>query len=527
MKCPSVGSLCAGWTDLRWACERGGADGAVSDDVVDGAASTWRVEEGDCIDVLRGLPDASIDAVVTDPPYGIGFMGKAWDTFDPSTLEQRVGSRDGNGPPSDVRDGRAKGRTASAFANPAGEAGAYDLSLTANRRFQAWCEAWASEALRVLKPGGHLIAFGGTRSYHRMAAGVEDAGFEIRDTIAWMFGSGFPKSLDVSKAIDKAAGADREIVGRSERHIAKGEAAASSVYAQDEWTRENGRMGEFVTAPATPEAEQWAGWGTALKPGFEPIVVARKPLAGTVATNVLAHGTGCLNIDGCRVAAAHDAGRWPANVVLDEAAGSMLDAQAGELTSGANPTQRTSDKSRQAYGDFKGQRECISARGADVGGASRFFYCAKASSGERNAGLSALSTSDAKRTSSPESTFHNGRAGSKRVDDREYVAVPRTNVHPTVKPITLMRWLVRLVTPPGGAVLDLFAGSGTTGIAAVLEGLHFVGVEREFSYASIARARIAHWERTPWIPVPAVAAQAGQVTLDELLDVERNGTSAT
>jgi hypothetical protein len=182
---------------------------------------------------MAAMPESSVDAIVTDPPYGLGFMGKAWDTFDPATMERRVGRRDGSGPPSDAHDGRAKGRARSAFANPGGEAGAYDFSLRGNRAFQAWCEAWARESLRVLKPGGHLVAFGGTRTYHRLAAGVEDAGFEIRDQLQWLFGSGFPKSKNLGD-----------------------------------------------------------GRGTALKPGHEPIVLARKPFRGSATANVAEHGTG-------------------------------------------------------------------------------------------------------------------------------------------------------------------------------------------------------------------------------------------
>ncbi len=429
---------------------------------------SWRVEHGDCIAVMRALPKASIDAIVTDPPYGLGFMGQGWDTFDPTTLAKRVGVRDGNGPPSDVRDGRSKGRTSSAFANPAGEAGACDVSLRGSRAFQAWCEDWAREALRTLRPGGYLLAFGGSRTYHRLVTGIEDAGFEVRDSLQWLFGSGFPKSLNVGH-----------------------------------------------------------GRGTALKPGHEPILLARAPLRGTVAANLDAHGTGALNIDACRIAPTEtDLGRWPSNVLLDEAAAVVLDEQSGQLLSGANPTRRSSDKFRDVYGDFTGQAECVPARGTDLGGASRFFYCAKASRGERDAGLSDFPLDPAAATMSPTSTVQRGRTGSRRVDDREYVPTPRANQHPTVKPIALMRWLVRLVTPPGGVVLDPFTGSGTTGVAAVLEDVEFIGIEREASYASIARARIAHWKRTPWIPAPAAAALDGQVTLDELLG-ECNGAVAS
>jgi DNA modification methylase len=341
---------------------------------------------GDCLDVLRTIPDSSVDSVVTDPPYGLKFMGKKWDYNVPTV------------------------------------------------------EVW-TECLRVLKPGGHMLAFAGTRTQHRMAVRIEDAGFEIRDMIAWVYGSGFPKSLDVSKAIDKATGAEREVVGQRRGAVnPKG-------YKTDGNSQSGGAFadGEFdITAPATPEAQQWAGWGTALKPALEPITMARKPLAGTVAANVLEHGTGALNVDGCRVGedtiktygvrkgtgnalgwskyispedyvgVAHN-GRWPANLIHDG-----TDEVVGLFPSGS------------------------------TGSAARFFYCPKASKRERGEG----------------------------------------NIHPTVKPVELMRYLCRLVTPPGGVVLDPFMGSGSTGMACELEGFDFIGIERESEYLEIATQRI-------------------------------------
>jgi site-specific DNA-methyltransferase (adenine-specific) len=356
--------------------------------------------------------------------------------------------------------------------------------------FAAWCETWAREALRVLKPGGHLLAFGGTRTYHRLTCGIEDAGFEIRDSIAWngaplptvlqwVYGSGFPKSLDVSKAIDKAAGAEREVVGATARG------------AQTESTGRYGAWGEGITptAPATDAAREWQGWGTALKPGWEPCVVARKPLAGTVAENVQQHGTGALNIDGCRIGFASDAdereakdknahaqfgsgkvvgyhgwqsragggdynppGRWPANVVLDEQAAAMLDAQSGKRGGGFGVRGASS----RIYGGGNGFTDATGeAVGyGDTGGASRFFYTAKASRSDRST---------------------NGA----------------NNTHPTVKPTDLMRWLVRLVTPPGGVVLDPFAGSGSTLVAARAEGVRCIGIEREDEYAEIIAQRLS------------------------------------
>ncbi len=376
---------------------------------------------GDCLDVMRTMPDSSVDSVATDPPYGLN-MGKKWD---------------------------------------------YDVPSVA---------IWA-ECLRVLKPGGHLLAFAGTRTQHRMAVRIEDAGFEIRDMIAWVYGSGFPKSLDVSKAIYKAAGAEREVVGSRKltgTARIKGQGAFGATSGRSEEAYRDGseiRDTLQITAPATPDAQQWSGWGTALKPALEPITVARKPLAGTVAANVLEHGTGALNVDGCRIAAGDgytenavtqgvntaqtsyapasvrrtfepsQSGRWPANLIHDGS-----DEVVGLFPSGG------------AHGG-KGGAGAIWGSGAaggndhadgSTGSAARFFYCPKASKRERGEG----------------------------------------NIHPTVKPVDLMRYLCRLVTPPSGIVLDPFMGSGSTGMACELEGFDFIGIEREPEYLEIATQRI-------------------------------------
>jgi DNA modification methylase len=380
----------------------------------------WTIHHGDCREVMATLDAESVDAIVSDPPYGLSFMGKGWDHGVPGV------------------------------------------------------EFW-TEALRVAKPGAHLLAFGGTRTYHRLACAIEDAGWEIRDCVMWVYGSGFPKSHDVSKAIDKAAGHWRGRAG----------AISSDNGAMSGGNYERTPKGDAITAAAAA----WSGWGTALKPAWEPIIVARKPLVGTVAENVLRHGTGGINVDGCRVGTdggtsrshqeaygdsgrmdqggaqpwrtGHEivsinAGRWPANLIHDgseEVVGLFPQAGGGYGVRG---------KGGQTYASGKGFANTLALTGQEVGygdsgSASRFFYCAKASKADRGS----------------------------------------DNKHPTVKPTDLMRYLCRLVTPPGGVVLDPFTGSGSTGKGAVLEGFRFIGIEREAEYVEIARARIAAVESGP------------------------------
>ena len=468
---------------------------------------------GECLKVLPSLPDASVDAVVCDPPYALTELPVA--TVTGALAAWLSGDR------TFVPDGRGgfMGRDWDRFVPPPA--------------------AW-DECFRVLKPGGHLLAFAAPRTADLMTLSIRLARFQIRDSIAWMFASGMPKSLNVSKAIDQAAGVVRPVV-------ASGKPVKRMIPGADQnrtgsWIKDDGR--EFipeVTEPATEDAARWSGWGTGLKPAWEPIVVARKPLAGTVVSTVLAYGTGALNVDGCRVGSdtitqhgrndspnssmsgrnyAEEAGRtwsgrWPPNVLLTHApgcepAGSVmvrggkppespgrrpggfgdvgaeggdprpngpvygdsevtvwdcepgcpvaeLDRQSGVLTSGANPTRRSSDKFRDAYGEFAGQAECVPHRGVDTGGASRFFpafrYQAKATTSERP-------------------------------------RLPDGTAHPTVKPLPLVRWLVRLVTPPGGLVLDPYAGTGPTGEACIIEGFRCVLIDRDPEAVALIRTRL-------------------------------------
>jgi len=516
-----------------------------------------RVFAGDCREALKHLPDNSVDSVVTYPPYELWFMGKSWDS-------------------SGI---------------------AYDPAV------------WA-ECLRVLKPGGHILAFGGSRTWHRLAVAVEDAGFELRDSIAWIYGSGFPKSLDVSKAIDRNNGeggkklkftrwmrttglkvSEATRVLREARLISENGTMAGHFFAESNagqpaiptaelWAAlrphcgdvpawvdelvarveaEREVIGQRVTgaamskktsgldagtggtdfgsgqnlvdetAPATSEAKTWQGWGTALKPAFEPVVVGRKPFGKgvTVAENVLAWGVGGLNIDGSRIASPdgvptfhqkgqdsvgiygnglhgstatgerdYATGRWPANVILDEVTAGLLDEQSG--VSKPKPA-RTGRKGGNggALGEFAGSSpDAIGVWPEDVGGgASRFFYVAKASRRDRNEGLEELEA----RSAAEMTGRKEGSAGlvMKHVDGSDkanaYAGTTgsaRQNFHPTVKPTALMRYLIKLVTPEGGVVLDPFTGSGSTGKAALLDGFQFVGVELTEEYLPIIQGRL-------------------------------------
>jgi len=473
---------------------------------------------GDCTEELKNIPNNYFDSCVTDPPYGLEFMDKDWD------------------------------------------------HLKESKEMQNWHLKWAKEVFRVLKPGGHLLAFGGTRTYHRLACAIEDAGFEIRDMIAWEYGQGLPKSMDISKQLDKKFGAEREVVGKNPNDREKRENAMSDYGLQ------GGVGSAFITIPSTPQAKQWSGWGTTLKPALEPIVIARKPLSErTVADNVLKYGTGGINIGGCRiptnpevddmlrtvdrvarasqtweegsgfknenntVTGVRSDGRFPANLILEctcekteigKASGSqghwskskvtgfgefgggkteyqgvgekddmkcivhtdpncpcrILDEQSGVMNS-KRSKRGIGFSNSHIYGT--GDQDFDTERGFnDSGGASRFFYIAKSSRGERERGL--IGNVPCATCGGLDSTEHQNKSGV-------MVSCVR-NSHPTVKPIKLMAYLVRLVTPPNGWVLDPFLGSGTTLVACKIEGMSGIGIEKQKEMEPIIRGRFsADW----------------------------------
>lgn len=364
---------------------------------------------GDCLEIMAEIPENSFDSIITDPPYGLKFMGKAWDHGIPNT------------------------------------------------------PFW-EEALRVAKPGAHLLAFGGTRTHHRLMVAIEDAGWEIRDCLMWLYGSGFPKGQDIGKMIDKAAGVMRNseyASGKVTNVFGNGKVKAAGV---------DRRPGAKLSGdPISQNAIRWDGWNTTLKPAWEPIIMARKPIDGSVVQNVLKWQTGGINIDECRIEGTdtttrHNSssssymtgkigevqpiqeayitgsnkGRYPANLILDDEAGALLDHQSGKISKGHFPSKGASWGSHGIYGRGK-ERNCEERFLTDTGGASRFFYCAKASPSERGEG----------------------------------------NKHPTVKPLKLMRYLCRMITPSNGVILDQFCGSGSTLIAAWEEGFHYVGIEKD------------------------------------------------
>jgi DNA modification methylase len=375
---------------------------------------------GDSLEVLKDFEDNYFDSVVTDPPYGLAFMGKKWD---------------------------------------------YDVPEV---------ELW-KEVYRVLKPGGHILSFAGSRTYHRMAVNIEDAGFEIRDMLGWLYGSGFPKSHNIGKAVDKLQGNEREVVGKK-IHSQKGVRVA-----EERTTIGAGAFGEPREGEITKGNSKWEGWGTALKPAHEPIVMARKPLSEkTVARNVMEHGTGGINIDVCRIDnITKKEKNW-----TPQRQSNNPNIDLGGMRAGQEQSMYNNEGRFPANIIHDGSEEVLEV----FEESSRFFYCAKASKAERNMGLDELST---KQTTGGGGGIGNylddvnsasGKYGSEKA--------PQKNYHPTVKPIKLMEYLVRLVTPKEGIVLEPFAGSGTTLIACKQQRFNYIGIEREQEYCDIAEARL-------------------------------------
>ena len=405
---------------------------------------------GDNKELLEKLEDESIDALVTDPPYLINFMGKDWDKEN----------------------------------SPAGDA-----------------DFWAL-VLKKMKPGAHGLIFGHSRQHHRVMIALEDAGFEIRDCLMWMYGSGFPKSHNIGAAVDKLEGNERKEIGKNPNHR-----ETDALYKL-------GFQGGRGSGTITKGDSEWEGWGTALKPAYEPIIMVRRPIEKklTIAKNVLKHGVGGINIDACRVGTdedfskvqprniqklnslSHDEnsesykkakeklqqlGRFPANVMLDEEAGKILDEQSGKVGGGNGKPIKAGDFGKNGvYGKAKG---ATTQSYKDKGGASRFFYCPKVSKRERNLGCNELEDKERKRVNS---------GGLE--NDPKWAPVVSKNNHPTVKPIALMKYLIKLITPPTGKVLDPFMGSGSTGMACVEYGVRFVGMEMDENYYNIAKSRIQY-----------------------------------
>ena len=429
---------------------------------------------GDCLDVLKTLPSDSVDAIVTDPPAGIGFMGKDWDHH---------------------KGGR--------------------------KQWIAWMTEIASECLRVLKPGGHALVWAIPRTSHWTATAWEKAGFEIRDRIAHIFGSGFPKSADVSKMIDKLHGAEREVVGKYQPPNGSTLNLKNDMRG-GEIGVPTGKRSEHmdITAPASDQAKQWQGWGTALKPAMEDWWLCRKPLEGTVAANVLKHGVGGLNVDGCRVGSSKSVpggrssekrhcyagclgtntegtsgrdpniGRFPANLIHDGSDEVVAMFPATEKAPDPRPGGVLDESASKGLIDFKqGSRATLPVVRGDCGSAARFFYCAKTSQEDRDEGCEGLLDGVIARSCQAQAEAKRGNVVVAEEGAFNKARLAR-NHHPTVKPTELMRYLCRLITPPGGILIDPFMGSGSTGKASMLEGFRFIGIEREPDYFAIAEARI-------------------------------------
>jgi site-specific DNA-methyltransferase (adenine-specific) len=443
---------------------------------------------GDCLEVMKLMSKDSVDAIITDPPYGLEFMGKEWDKLDKPGRDRSKAIQassfgkimDSNcDSPRIIRSHRRKCNVCGGYSggpfqlcscdNPEWIPSPYPMAM------QFWHTQWLTEAYRVLKPGASMLVMGGTRTFHRLACAIEDSGFIIKDCLMWIYGSGFPKAQDLGKMIDKRANAKREVIGKSDRHGGGIPGNASSYEISSEIPD--------ITIPVTNLAKYWDGFKVGgIKPAYEPIIWAVKPPEGSCVDNVLKWGVGAVNVDECRIDYVDEIdkseatpqgkctsgnivgggiesernefkrpeqkGRFPANVILDEESARMLDEQSGNLLSGKPAGFKTGGQAN-CYGKFSGG---IPVTGiGDSGGASRFFYCAKASRSERG----------------------------------------KDNKHPTVKPISLFMWLIKLITREEQIILDPFFGSGTTGIAANQSNRKWIGIEKEKDYCKIAEERLA------------------------------------
>lgn len=482
-------------------------------------ASKYRIYCEDNLKVLSKLKDNCIDSIVTDPPYGLNFMEKKWDApWNSAAKKSKRTHTYGD------QWKNAKCRLCGNFSSkdPLCKCEEPDWIVENKTNsasmiaYQQWATVWAEELLRVAKPGAHILVFGGTRTFHRITSALEDAGWEVRDTMMWAYGQGFPKNRDISKDIDKKLKSKRKVVGKRKQ--------ANAAHGSNSWNRE-----WEITKAATKEAKKWKGWGTALKPAWEPIVLARKPLAEkNIAENVLKYGTGGLNIDKCRIATDElksgtskrgkggenslncsadgslekdfyydgSKGRFPANLAHDgsEEVKSLFPTANSSRANGNlnNPKHGSKNRNPTSY-DWNPERESHDYR--DTGSAARFFYCPKASSKDRNEGLENAPDRTLSRSCSAQAQENKGtpRKISKGGFNKTFIL---KNNHPTVKPTELMKYLVRLVTPPGGIVLDPFMGSGSTGKAALLEGALFIGIDSHDEYVEIAKHRLKHAAET-------------------------------
>ncbi len=465
----------------------------------------------DCLKALQELPENSIDTCITDPPYGLGFMGKEWDTFDKSQFG--IAGNEG--------DNDLKVKKNFKILPRYNNEGLYDFTFE-----------WAQAVYRVLKPGGLLLSFGGTRTYHRIVCAIEDAGFEIRDCVMWVYGSGFPKSYNVAKGIEaqiktgKSSPTAQRITAMGEDYQMTPLAGTPGYgYTGNFSNKDTGSKPMEIT---TPEAQLWGGWGTQLKPAYEPIVIAQKPLDGTYAENALKWGVAGYWIDGGRIETDWNdrpeswkqsgfnknqnksmfgiggtgininKGRFPSNVIHDGSDEVM------RLFPSSVSRQIMVSDNRTNIGNsmFLDGVHTPENSYTDYGSVARFFYCAKASRSERNAGLEGMEEHLFGQSGGAQQALKNGESEYLQDSIGLNKIKKMQNHHPTVKPLELMRYLVRLTkTPTGGVVLDPFMGSGTTGCACVLEGRDFIGIEKEAEYVEIAEKRIAYWSKQPKLPV--------------------------